>query len=496
MAKGSTVEVPTREVPAPGGGEVSRPPMERWPGTGAHEERPGARGEAPDGPVRGYGPEDFPGCESFPLPERALEHYEGRLEFWDGRTETAWKVSEPTSFYHEGPSMALAQMGERVASLRGSPLKCFGSVDLVRRDAAGRRRWLMQADQVLFLHPERVRWRRALDVDTDPLPDVVLEVDHSTDVRKRKLGIYQESGFPEIWVLVPWESSRRVPGLVVHVRRGERYREEAESRAFPGWRVEEIFGALTEAPWSAETVRAVERVALAMGAREGTRPEDDAFTRSISRRADARGYARGQGEALAASVRAVLAGRDIEAALDSPEDRALLAALPAEVPDRGGVRVQRRGRLPAPGARAARATHRTRPLTRFGPRRNSPRPQVALAPWPSARTASGASATPESAVRPPFARRGLEVDYGTDVRRRKLGIYQASEFAEVHRLFSNRGSAAPGLSPGKIGRSVNRACRRGAPRAPLPALRRRGERRLPRDVRRPPRGVRWPSPRS
>ena len=282
--------------------------------------------------MRGYGPEDFPGCESFPLPERALEHYEGRLEFWDGRTETAWKVSEPTSFYHEGPSMALAQIGERVASLRGSPLKCFGSVDLVRRDATGRRRWLMQADQVLFLHPERVRWRRALDVDTDPLPDVVLEVDHSTDVRKRKLGIYQESGFPEIWVLVPWESSRRVPGLVVHVRRGERYREEAESRAFPGWRVEEIFGALTEAPWSAETVRAVERVALAMGAREGTRPEDDAFTRSISRRADARGYARGQGEALAASVRAVLAGRGIEAALDSPEDRALLAALPAEVP--------------------------------------------------------------------------------------------------------------------------------------------------------------------
>ena len=27
MAKWSTVEVPTREVPAPGGGEVSRPPM-------------------------------------------------------------------------------------------------------------------------------------------------------------------------------------------------------------------------------------------------------------------------------------------------------------------------------------------------------------------------------------------------------------------------------------------------------------------------------------
>ena len=31
-----------------------------------------------------YRDEDFPGCESFPLPASGLEHYEGRLEFWDG----------------------------------------------------------------------------------------------------------------------------------------------------------------------------------------------------------------------------------------------------------------------------------------------------------------------------------------------------------------------------------------------------------------------------
>ena len=183
------------------------------------------RGEGPDAAARGYGPEDFPGCESFHLPERALEDYDGRLEFWDGLTETAWKVSDPTSFYHEGPSMALARMAERVAMLRGSPLACFGSVDLVRRDAAGRRRWLMQADQVLYLHPERVRWGPALEVDAHPLPDVVLEVDHSTDVRKCKLGIYREGGFPEIWVLVPWRSSRRAPGLVLHARGEAGYAE-------------------------------------------------------------------------------------------------------------------------------------------------------------------------------------------------------------------------------------------------------------------------------
>ena len=304
MAKWSTLEVPAREVPARGGGEA-----------------------APDVAPRAYGPEDFPGCEPFHLPESALEHYEGRLEFWDGASETAWKVSEPTTIYHEGPSRRLVEMATRVAALRGSRIVSFGSSDLVRRDASGRLRWLMQADEVLYLHPERVRLEAKIDVDVDPLPEVVLEVDHSTDVRRCKLGIYMESGFPEIWVLVPWEASRRAPGLAIHVRRGGGYREEESSRAFPGWKAEEIHRVLTEDPLSSEARRALERVALAMGAREGTRPEDDPFTRSLS----AKAREEGRREMLVENVRAVLRARGIEAALDASQDRALIDALPAEV---------------------------------------------------------------------------------------------------------------------------------------------------------------------
>ena len=52
-------------------------------------------------------------------------------------------------------------------------------------------------------------------------------------------------------------------------------------------------------------------------------------------RGEAKGYARGhdegRAEERAASVRAVLAGRGIEAALDSPEDRTLFGTVPAEV---------------------------------------------------------------------------------------------------------------------------------------------------------------------
>ena len=41
-----------------------------------------------------YRDEDFPGCVSFHLPASEIDHYEGRLEFWDGHTETAWRIPE------------------------------------------------------------------------------------------------------------------------------------------------------------------------------------------------------------------------------------------------------------------------------------------------------------------------------------------------------------------------------------------------------------------
>ena len=280
-----------------------------------------------------YRAEDFPGCESFHLPASEIDRYEGRLEFWDGDTETAWKVCEPTSIQHEAPCQELAQMAGRFAMLRGSRIACFGSADLVRLDATGRKRWLMQADQVLYLHPDRVRLQGpAIDVDEDPLPDVVLEVDHTTDVRRRKLDIYKESGFPEIWVLVPWEASVRAPGLAIHVRRGAGYREEGESRAFPGWKAEEVYRALTEAPMSETAWRGLERTALAMGAREGTTPQHDPLMASESARvratSHAQGYRKGHARSRMELVAATLRARGIEVASDFATDRALFDGLP------------------------------------------------------------------------------------------------------------------------------------------------------------------------
>ena len=230
-------------------------------------------------------------------------------------------------------------MAARFEMVRGSRIASFGSSDLVRLDGAGRKRWLMQADEMLYMHPDRVRLDGpAIDVDRDPLPDVVLEVDHTTDVRRRKLDVYKESGFPEIWVLVPWELSVRAPGLTIHARRGGGYREEEASPAFPGWRAEEIHRAATESRLSGTTWCALERTALAMGAREGTKPEDNPLMRSVLQRAYGEGYAtsyrkaywsafeEARQEAMVECVLAMLEVRGIEVTSDPAALRELLGA--------------------------------------------------------------------------------------------------------------------------------------------------------------------------
>ena len=109
-------------------------------------------------------------------------------------------------------------------------------------------------------------------------PDVVLEVDNTTDVRRGKLGLYEEWGFPEVWVEVPerytpGRPAGRVPGLVIHLLEGGRYRTAPESRAFTGWTAEEIHTAMSEPELSAATSDALTRVGRALGARGGTRPD-------------------------------------------------------------------------------------------------------------------------------------------------------------------------------------------------------------------------------
>ena len=244
---------------------------------------------------------EFPGCTPVHLPADEIERSDQRLEYWDGTTETAW-ICEPASPYHERPSGRLTRLTERIAAVRGAPIESYGSMDLRQRNGP---RSIMQADESVYLHPgsARLPGPSAMVIGVDDYPDVVLEVDHTTDVRSGKLALYESWGFPEVWVEVPDETAPsrprgRRPGLTIHVLEGGAYRAAPESRAFPGWKAEEIHAALNEPMLSARTSAVLERVGKALGEREGTGPDHDPLLRSQRRRGYERGLEHGHERGL------------------------------------------------------------------------------------------------------------------------------------------------------------------------------------------------------
>ncbi len=228
------------------------------------------------------------------------------MELWDSHAETAWVVREPTSPVHERPGQALSALAERIAAVRGSPITCYGAMDLLQRDGDGTPRRVMQSDQSVYLRPNRAALPgpRAMVVGEHDVPDVVLEVDHTTDVRRGKLLQYEAWEFPELWVEVPdWAASSRprglVRGLTIHLLGGNGYEAAPESRAFSGWTATEIHLAMNETTPSALTCAVLERVGMAMGEEEGTGPDDDPLLRSQRRKGYNTGHAQGYAEGYA-----------------------------------------------------------------------------------------------------------------------------------------------------------------------------------------------------
>ena len=269
----------------------------------------------------------------FHLPPEALEEYEGRLEFWDGDTNTALEVREPPSPYHERPSQRLAALAERIAQVRGHPIQCFGTMDLMLPKPDGQPGRLMQADQSLYLHPHRANivGPKAMVVGENHYPDVVLEVDLTTDVRRHKLKLYEAWGFPELWVDVPEKAWRpRKPRCTTIYLLDDGVLQEAEeSRAFPGWRAEDIHVALNEEQLSEQTVATLERIGTVLGEQGGTGPDDDPLLRSQREQARREGHRAGRQAALkeafagelarrAAMVRWLMISRHLDVAADFP----------------------------------------------------------------------------------------------------------------------------------------------------------------------------------
>lgn len=264
----------------------------------------------------------FPGCTGVPMDAAELAREDsGRIEYWDADDGVAWMVREATAT-HERPAHRLPALLDRIAEARGADIVCCGATTFYEHGAEGERVKAMEADQTVYLDAGRGQaLRRPRVLGTEPPPDLVLEVDHTTDVRRRKLCEYARWRFPEVWVEVPpagpGRRQRRRPGMTIHLLEADadRYREAKASRALPGWTAEEIHLALNEPRRSAGTRAALERVGRALGDREGTTPTEDPRLRDLLVEARAAGRAEGRAagkdDAKTAAVRAIFDQRGI-----------------------------------------------------------------------------------------------------------------------------------------------------------------------------------------
>ncbi len=268
------------------------------------------------------------GCRPVRVRRDEIADYDGRYEYWDAKTETAWEVRD-VSPRHEEPRTRLVALVNDIAKMRGRPIAMFGNADLQERDDRGNRVQTAQPDEIIYLD-RPYRMPRTIVVKGDfPLPDVVFEVDLTTDVRDRKLELYASWDIPELWVEVPdaaMPSRRKRPGLTIHVLEHGAYRECATSAAFPGWAAPEIHAALNAPSTSTVTVAALRRVGEAMGRLVGTGPDNDPFL-AAERRSTRLEALR---EERPSTLEAVLAARNIHVAgeLDDAADR--IAAMPCD----------------------------------------------------------------------------------------------------------------------------------------------------------------------
>ena len=270
---------------------------------------------------------EFAGCDAIRM---TLAEYEAlgdddKVEFFDSAAGLAWRVREPVTWEHARSRSTLVALVARIAMVRGSAIDCGGATGLRLLDEESGQVRVIHPDQMVFLHLERdeAEIRSFLMVGKNAYPDVVLEVDDTRDIRRDKLALYEEWGFPELWVEVPnaWSPSRPRglrPELRIYLLEGERYVLSAESRAFVGWRADEIHRALNEPVFSEKTSAVLERVGRALGEREGTGPDDDPLLGPHCRRMYAEGLMIGRAEGL---VRAILESRGIRVSEGFPPQR-------------------------------------------------------------------------------------------------------------------------------------------------------------------------------
>jgi len=140
-----------------------------------------------------------------------------RLTYDEGTLEIMSPLPE-----HEYIKIMLARMVFIVAFELNVPIASYGSSTLKRKSAQK----ALEPDECYYIANERrMRARKRFDLERDPAPDLVVEVDVSyRTVNKRR--IYVTLGVPEIW---SYDNDRLT---FLHLKRGK-YEANEMSLAFP-----------------------------------------------------------------------------------------------------------------------------------------------------------------------------------------------------------------------------------------------------------------------
>ena len=298
---------------------------------------------------------EFIACDPVPAnyrQYRAMRADKRRFELWDRNARTAWEVRDGPSALHNRPIFALQEMMVLISTVRGIQIPCYGDRGLALLDDQGKRLRVLHPDQLTYFDPPMAYDGHGdIPVQQVGFPDIVMEVDNTTDTRKGKLALYEHMGVPELWIEVPdiWLEShdakppRRpagvVPGLTIYLLEGGRYRVHRASRALLGWKADDIHAALNDLRGlSQHHSEVLVDLGRRFGARTGTGPDDHPVMRIMRQESREEGQSRGLSEGRAQGLaegqaqmaRQILERRGIAVSPTFPADIPNLADVPTD----------------------------------------------------------------------------------------------------------------------------------------------------------------------
>jgi Uma2 family endonuclease len=179
------------------------------------------------------------------LPRQTWADYEDLLECrqdhaaikvrYDARTQEI-RIMAPLPS-HGNEYDALSDLVKALLRHTGRDWQSFGPITLKRFGEAG-----LEPDACFYIqHREAILGKKQIDLQTDPPPDLALEVDVTSTTSAAD---YEPLRVPEVWIY-------REASLHIYLFDGRHYREASESPTFPGLPVRQWIPQYVRRAWEA-----------------------------------------------------------------------------------------------------------------------------------------------------------------------------------------------------------------------------------------------------